>query len=51
MSIYGCNDKSLEVSLILCPFSKIIIAGSSLGPMTCPATGSWPDNGVRLKSN
>ena len=29
------NDKPLVVSLILCPFSRIILLGSLLGTMTC----------------
>lgn len=38
--IYGNKDKSLEVSLILCSFSGIIVAGFPLGPMACLATGT-----------
>lgn len=47
MIIYGYNDKSLGVSLKLYPFSQRITAGSPQGPVTCLATGPWPDNGVR----
>lgn len=32
--MYGYDEKSLGVSLILCPFSKIIVVGSRLGSMT-----------------
>lgn len=38
--MYGYNDKSLKVSLILCPFSRVREEGSPLGTMTCPATVS-----------
>lgn len=31
---YAYNDSSLIVGLILCSFSKIIVLGSPLGPMT-----------------
>lgn len=41
------NHRSLGISLILCPFSQIIIVGFLLGSMLCLATGSWPDNGAR----
>lgn len=40
MIIYGYNGKSLGVSLILCPFSRIIIVWS-LGPEPA-TTESWP---------
>lgn len=30
--IYGYNDISLEVSFIRCPFNKIVVIGSRLGP-------------------
>lgn len=55
MLIYGYKDKSLELSLILCPFSRIIIVISSLEPMTCMSIGSWSNNGTiygfKLKYN
>lgn len=39
---YGYNGKSPEVYLILCPFSKVIVAESPLGPMTFLGPSSWP---------
>lgn len=42
-----CNTKPLGVGIILYPFSRIMIAGSSLGPKACLATGSWPDSVAR----
>lgn len=39
------NDRSLGVSLILCPFSWIIIVDFLLGSMICLATASWADHG------
>ena len=38
---YGLNN-SLGISLILCPFSRIIALGSPLGTMIYLATDSWP---------
>lgn len=32
------SNESLGVILILCPFSKVIVVGSTLGPMTCLVT-------------
>lgn len=32
--VSGCNDASLGVSFILCPFSRLVVAGSPLEPMT-----------------
>ena len=40
--IYGCNDKSLDVILTLCQFSRILVLDSFLEPMICQATGSGP---------
>lgn len=39
MLIYVYSNKSLEVILFLCPFSRIIEVGFPLGPVTCLATG------------
>lgn len=38
--IYGYNNTSLGIGLILCLFSRKIVA-SLLGSMTCLASGSW----------
>jgi hypothetical protein len=37
--IYGDKDTSLEVSLILCPFSGLVGVSVPLGPMACLAIG------------
>lgn len=37
--IYGHNHKSLGVTSILYPFSKIIVIDSPLGSVTCLDTG------------
>lgn len=34
-----CNDKSLEVGLIICLFGRIIVMGTLLGLMICVAIG------------
>ena len=41
--VYRYRDANLEGSLILYPFSKIVVVGSSLGPMSSPTIGSWAD--------
>lgn len=46
--MYGYNDKLFREVLILCPFSRVIIAGSSLGPMICISIGSWVINVVDM---
>lgn len=48
--IYGYNNKSLRVNLILCPFSKIIVLGPS-GPLLHLAIDSWPNNGTKNGSH
>lgn len=40
--LYRYSNKSLGVILIPCPFSRIIVVGSSLGPKSYLVTGSWP---------
>lgn len=49
--IYGHNDKSLGLGLILYLFSKITVIGSSLGPGVCLAIACvlGPYNGARYK--
>lgn len=37
--MYGDKDKYSEGNLILSSFSKIIVVGSRLGPMTSPGKG------------
>lgn len=39
--IYGYQNKYSEVSLTAWPFSKITVAGSTLGPLTSPAMWFW----------
>lgn len=41
--VYGYNDESLGMSLILCPFIRIIVVGFPLWPVICLTThsGSW----------
>ena len=39
----------MGISVILCSFSRIIALGLPLRPMSCLATGSWPDNGTRYR--
>lgn len=46
MLIYGYKDKTVELGLILFPFSRIIIVIPSLEPMTCMPIGSWSNNGT-----
>lgn len=45
--IYGNEDKSLEVNLILCPFSRMIVVSFLQGPIAKIVTGSWTDNGAK----
>lgn len=49
--IYGYYSKLLEVHFILCPFIRIIVVGSSVGPMTYLAMSSWSSNGVEQDLN
>lgn len=37
------TDANFKGSLILCPFSKIIVVGSPLEPGISQTMGSWPD--------
>lgn len=39
--IYQERDADLEGNLILCPFSKMIVVGSFLEPVSTPTMGSW----------
>lgn len=49
---HGYNDESLGVSLLLYPFNRIVVAGLSLAPMTCPASqGSKSGKESRLRIN
>lgn len=41
--IYGQKNIHLDGSLILWPFSKIIVIGSVLGHVSSPTMCSWPD--------
>lgn len=41
-------NKSLRVNLILCPFSKVILVGSSIGPIDCLVTGSLPQKWCQI---
>ena len=45
--IYGYKDKSLGASLILCLFSRMMVVGSPLGPVTFLATDFSFHNGAR----
>lgn len=45
--IYGYSSKSLRVSLILCPLSRVTVIGSPLGP-ECLATGSINNSGCEF---
>lgn len=49
MLICGCSDNSLGIDLVLFPFSRKIVGSSSLGPMTCLAVGSCPNDGARYE--
>lgn len=40
--VYWDKNIQLGASLIECSLSRIMVAASPLGPMVCPATGSWP---------
>lgn len=37
---FGYIDKSLQVTLIMCLFSRVIVVSSPLRPMACLATDS-----------
>lgn len=45
--VLGYNDKSSELSLELCPLSRIIVVSSLLGPITHLAILSGPHNSFR----
>lgn len=45
--IYGYKDKSLGASLILCLFSRMMVVGSPLGPVTFLATDFSFHKGAR----
>lgn len=45
--VYGYDDNSLEITFILCPLTRLIVAGSHVGPVICLTIGSYPYNGFR----
>ena len=45
--IYGCNNKSLGVGLMLCPFSRITVVGSLVGFITCLDIDSSSSNAAK----
>lgn len=42
--VNGYVDSDLEVSLMICPFRRMIVVGLSLGSVSSPTVGSWPDS-------
>lgn len=42
--VNGFADSDLEGSLMICPFSRMIVVGLSLGSVSSPIMGSWPDS-------
>lgn len=44
--IYGYDNISLRVDLILCPFGRVIVVGFPLAPMTCLDIGYQSYNGA-----
>ena len=45
------DDKSVGVTLILCPLSSEILLGSTLKPVICVSLVSWTQNSVRWVSS
>ena len=48
--IFRHRDGNLEGRLILCLFSKRIVVGSPMGPVSCPTMGYWARSTIPLMS-